>query len=249
MTGQTVRVLTLNLWNEQGPAAARLQHCARQMTALQPDVVLLQEVSLGPRGNQAQVLADALGGVANVVQPVAPDAPIGNAVLSRWPVVESGAVALPSTAADPRNIVVAVLDTPHGTLAAASTHLSWELDVAVRREAQVVVVDQAVRRFASQLPRIVGGDFNCTPDSDVVRFMTGRASLAGTSTFWRDAFARRYPHEDGWTWARKNPFAAKYLELDRRIDYIFVEQAHPDGVGAIVEARVVLDVAGEDGAF
>src|SRR5262249_14387884 len=151
-------------------------------------------VSVTSSGNQAEALADMLGGAHAVVEPVASGAGIANAVISRWPVVERGAVALPSSAEDPRNVVVAVIETPRGVLAAASTHLSWELDIAVRREAQVVVVDQAVRRFASQLPRIVGGDFNCTPDSDVVRFMTGRASLAGTSTFWRDAFARRHPH-------------------------------------------------------
>src|SRR5262249_10303517 len=112
-----------------------------------------------------------------------------------------------------------------------------------------VVMDQAVRGYPSPLPRIVAGDFNCTPDSDVVRFMTGRASLAGTSTFWRDTFARRHPPDHGWPWGRPNPFAAKYPELDRRIDYIFVGPAQPDGSGAILDARLVLDVAGDDGVF
>src|SRR5258705_122657 len=76
----------------------------------------------------------------------------------------------------------------------------------------------------SELPKILCGDFNATPDSDEIRFLRGLHTAAGRRTFWQDAWERRHGRADGFTWARANPYTARlrWLERDRRLDYIFV---------------------------
>lgn len=61
--------------------------------------------------------------------------------------------------------------------------------------------------------------------------------------------ARKRPHEDGFTWSAKNGYVPRYIERDRRIDYVLIGPQRRDGVGHIIDARVVLDVPSDDGAF
>jgi endonuclease/exonuclease/phosphatase family metal-dependent hydrolase len=250
---RSVRVVTLNLWNLQKDVAARMRVAAAGLAALQPDVVALQEVA-EPRGgaNQAEILARALEGqlVFDVVAESG-DVRVGNAVITRLPVRRRDSTALPSAADDPRRAMYVELDTPLGALPFVNCHLSWEMWHAPRREAQVVALDEFVRAKASagQLPSIVCGDFNTPPDSAVIYFMTGHMGLAGRGTYYRDAWARRHPHEDGHTWSDRNPHAVRRIERNRRLDYIFVGQIREDGWGAILDARVVLDIPGPDQTY
>jgi endonuclease/exonuclease/phosphatase family metal-dependent hydrolase len=144
---------------------------------------------------------------------------------------------------------VVELQTTAGRLPFINTHLSWEMWHAPRREAQVVALDELVRAHPGDLPPIVAGDFNTPPDSAAIYFMTGRMGLGGRGTYYRDAWARRHPHEDGYTWSDKNPHAVRWIERNRRLDYIFVGTIAESGWGAILDARVVLDLPGPDGVY
>ena len=55
----------------------------------------------------------------------------------------------------------------------------------------------------------------------------------------------------GFTWARRNPFTGKlrWLEPDRRIDYIFVTPMRRDGRGEIVRCDLVFAEPDADGCF
>ncbi|HEX9101007.1 MAG TPA: endonuclease, partial [Polyangia bacterium] len=61
--------------------------------------------------------------------------------------------------------------------------------------------------------------------------------------------ARRHPRSDGFTWSARNPYVARSVERNRRVDYIFVGPMKDDGPGAVLHARVVLDLPGGDGVF
>jgi endonuclease/exonuclease/phosphatase family metal-dependent hydrolase len=251
-----LRVMTLNLWNTQGPAEARIRHVSRKLPALAPDIVLLQECRRGKTIDQPAELAATIDAtvVFDTVDPESPGGPIGNAILSRHRIRSHESAALPSPPGDARRVLCASIETPEGHIAVGTTHLSWELDAAIARERQAVAADRFLRDFPSDLPRIWGGDLNCAPDSEVVRFLTGRCSLEGQATYWRDAFARRHPHADGWTWARRNPFVGRHIEPDRRIDYIFAGIPHrgqgfEGGAGSVEDARVCLDEPDENGVF
>ena len=61
----------------------------------------------------------------------------------------------------------------------------------------------------------------------------------------------RHGRADGFTWARANPYTARlrWLERDRRLDYIFVSPMKRDGRGVVHDCRIVLDRAASDGAL
>src|SRR5207302_6375979 len=155
-------------------------------------------------------------------------------------------LTLPGPAHDRRGALRCEVTTPAGRLSVVTTHLSWELEAPHIREQQILVLDSFARENAGALPTVMTGDFNCTPDSLVHQFLTGRASLQGRGTYWRDCFQRRHPHSDGFTWSARNPYVARSVERNRRVDYIFIGSMKDDGPGAVLHARVVLDLPGGD---
>lgn len=261
----SLRVLTLNLWGAHSPLDRRLEHAARGISALAPDVVLLQEVRVGEDlPNTAETLAARLGapwsfafacatrGEAGVFGPGSTAGEEGLAILSRHPLHGVTHVELPDARPTERRILLSGrIDVGGQEVFVHSTHLHWRLADGLARERQVVAVDEAARAMSSSGLHVLGGDFNAAPDCDEIRFMRGRCSVAGRRTSWQDAFARARPDERGLTWARRNPYTAElaWLELDRRIDYLFVSPERPSGCARVLGARVVLDAPAEDGVW
>lgn len=220
-----------------------------QLLALQPHVVTLQEVLEAPRGlQQGRIIAQALRGEYRFgcVDAESTGGPIGNAIVSRLPIRGESQLELPGPPGDHRGALRCELETAVGRLAIITTHLTWELDAPHHREEQVLALDQFARRDPGPIPTVMTGDFNCTPESLVHQFLTGRASLGGRGTYWRDCFQRRHPHSDGFTWSARNPYVARSVERNRRVDYIFIGPMKDDGPGAVLHARVVLDLPGAD---
>lgn len=244
--------MSLNIWNDRAEMPARVETAIAGLKPLAPDVICLQEVVDSPGyGNQASRIAAALGMHAefDAVDDRHATGPLGNAVVTRYPVLDRASVQLPGPPEDPRRALLCRLDTPHGVLAVVSCHLSWELWESPRREDQVVALDRFVKEHGTGMPPIICGDFNTVPDSSVIRFMTGKTSLSSRGTFYRDTWARRHPHDDGYTWSDRNPHTERWVERNRRIDYVFVGLLHPSGWGAVLDARVVLDLPGPTGHF
>ncbi len=251
----TLKVVTLNLWGEQPPLERRMQLAADGLRALAPDVIGLQEVRqvAGAVANQAETLARALG-MQCYFEPATPwgGGEEGLAILSRHPIVERRVHELPHAVPAERRLVLGVVvDAPAGPVAVYTTHLNYRLADGGKREDQVVAVDQHIAAVPSELPRILCGDFNATPDSDEIRFLRGLHTAAGRRTFWQDAWERRHGRADGFTWARANPYTARlrWLERDRRLDYIFVSPMKRDGRGVVLDCRIALDRAADDGAY
>jgi endonuclease/exonuclease/phosphatase family metal-dependent hydrolase len=267
----TLRVITLNLWGTQPPLDARLALAARQLRALAPDVVCLQEVR--PLDGQAvrttaDVLADALGMTARYAVAVRwgdgehaglPAGEEGLAVIARS-VRETRVVALPDPRpGDARILLSASIDSAGGPIWVHTTHLHYRLDDGVARERQVVAIDDAIRalgRHADSAPQILCGDFNATADSDEIRFLRGLTTLDGRRTHFQDAWLRlrREPGPgdgpaDGVTWSSENRWTRplRSLDLDRRIDYVFVTTRKRDGRGTVHACQVALTERDGDG--
>jgi len=267
-----LRVITLNLWGTQPPLDARLALAVRQLAAFAPDVVCLQEVRpLDGRSGRttADVLAEALGMAAHYEVAVAWDdgAPgglaagqEGLAVIARS-IRETRVLALPEPRpADARILLSAAVDTAGGPIWVHTAHLHYRLDDGVAREHQVLAIDEAIRgmgRDSHSAPQILCGDFNATPDSDEIRFLRGLTTLGGRRTHFQDAWLRLHREPGpgdgpahGITWSSDNRFTRplRSLDLDRRIDYVFVTTRKKDGRGTVHDCRVVLterDGAGE----
>lgn len=248
-----LRVLTLNIWNRQGPWEHRLRLLQKGIAEVDPDIVGLQEVIHRPSDAsacQASQLADAwakAGGPAEIHVGFGPawtydnGDQFGNAVLSRYPLRDGRTFDLPTR--DARSVVFARADTPAGPLPFFVTHLSWKLDEGCLREEQVLAIAGYVRETAApdDLPAVLVGDLNAAPDATEMRFLRGLHALDRTSIHFTDCF-ERVGEGPGFTFdPPNNPHAALTYEPPRRIDYVLVAGPDERGRGMPTAARVVLD--------
>lgn len=242
----TLRVLTLNIWNRQGPSEQRIKLIRAGIAALDPDLVALQEVLERGGHSQAHDIAAGLGREVafGSAHDLGGGVQVGNAVLSRWPVASTQVFPLPVGDADElRSLSFAEISSPHGTIPFFVTHLNWKFHHGVVREHQVVLIADLVKQHApvSGLPPVLAGDFNAEPEASEIRFLKGLQSLEGQSTFFADCFAQ-VGEGPGFTYdSTRNPFAAVANEYPRRIDYVFVRGPDTRGRGKPLRARVVMD--------
>jgi endonuclease/exonuclease/phosphatase family metal-dependent hydrolase len=251
-----MRFLTLNLWGAGEPVAARLAVVRAGLAELRPDVVALQEVREipGQMENQASALARALGYHHAFGAAQAPGSPDrwGLAILSRQPIEEHATVDLPEPEPGERRVLLSArLAAPGAPLWVHTTHLNYRLQDGPQREKQVVVIAGAIAARAGDRPQIVMGDFNARPEADEIRFLRGWTALGGARACLQDAWARVHDSAPGWTWAAANPQARSltFLDINRRIDYVFVTPERRDGRGRVLDCRVVFDQPDADGVF
>jgi endonuclease/exonuclease/phosphatase family metal-dependent hydrolase len=215
------------------------------LRTLAPDVIGLQEVLRFPGFDQAKLVSEGFG--YEIVWGRAAENhgfPLGNAILSRWPIVRSEVIPLPNGGSDEdRSLLFAELDAPFGKVPFFCTHLNWKFHHGHIRCLQVKAVADAVMRLAPMgaFPPVVVGDFNAEPDSDEMRFMRGLTGLGGPCVYLADAFHVAGDGSPGVTFSKRNPFAEVVREPERRIDYVFVRG--PDDIrrGEPRDARVCFD--------
>jgi endonuclease/exonuclease/phosphatase family metal-dependent hydrolase len=257
LSDRTIRVLTLNCWGVGSPFEERMALIRRGIGTLRPDVAAFQEVIVRRDGlDQGALLVNGAGysrvfyaafGWSDEGAMVIHDRArggFGNLIASRWPIIRSEGRLLPGRDGDePRAVLGALIETSDGVLPVLTTHLDWELDHGCVREQQVLVVDDFVRELAREadLPPVVAGDFNASPDSTEMRYLRGLASIDGRSTYFQDAWEVGGPGDRGCTWDNRNRFAAYAHEPDRRIDYILVGPPDARGRGMVSTARLVFD--------
>ncbi|AXK37870.1 endonuclease [Streptomyces armeniacus] len=271
-----MRVLTWNLWWRFGPWRERREAIRTVLREERPDVVGLQEVWADGTDNLAGLLADDLGmhwtwspfdrperWNARLGDPDTQDGTahhtgtpaygIGNAVLSRWPVLDRAVLRLPTTAGgqdDGRTALYALLDAPGGPLPFFTVHLnSPPHESAVRRQQVRAVAEfiaehrdapTAVRGAAvgEPFPPVLTGDFNAFPDSDEMRLLSGlRTAPAVPGQVLLDAWEYAGTGAPSATWDAANPYVAATHSPSVRIDYVLVGQAASDGRGAVRAVR------------
>ncbi len=178
-----------------------LEQIARTIEAQQPDIVILQEVSRGwfilTGVDQARWLSQRLD-MPLIFGPASRDGLWGNVILTRAPVSSITVRQFTSTVNLRRSAIAAQVETESGAIWVYATHLDNPDEAGTVRLEQV---DQLLALWNGRTPAIVGGDFNATPDSDVVQRLLN-AGLVDTG-------------------AELGPEATT-SETGRRIDYIFV---------------------------
>jgi endonuclease/exonuclease/phosphatase family metal-dependent hydrolase len=171
----------------------------------------------------------------------------GLAIITHAAPVNVRTLALPEPRpADTRLLLSAQVLTDGGPIWIHTAHLHYRLDDGLAREHQVVAIDDAIRalgRDKDSSPQILSGDFNATPDSDEMRFLRGLTTLANRRTHFQDAWLRLHRDDaSGITWSSENEFTRplRSLDIDRRIDYIYVTSRKKDGRATVHDCRVVL---------
>ena len=263
--GTNLRVITLNFWGIEPPLDRRVALAVRQLKILDPDVLCLQEARPldGVFGRStADVLADELGMHAHYETSCAWNAgeyeglgagQEGLAILTKSAPLQTQRIELPhGRVGETRQLLSALVKTDASPVWVHTTHLHYRLDDGVAREAQVLAIDEAMRalgRDKTSAPQILCGDFNATPDSDEMRFLRGLTTLGGRRTHFQDAWLRHHRecqpgdgHAEGITWSSENELTRplRSLDIDRRIDYIYVTSRKKDGRGTIHDCVVTL---------
>ncbi len=215
-----VTVLTYNIYHgEDANGRSNLDAVARIITTLQPDLVALQEVDdkttrvkgldltaelsqrTGMSGRFGKAMDFAGGGY-------------GEAVLSRFPILTTTTHLLPHTSgAEPRAALEIEVRLPDGRrMLFVGTHFDHQRDPENRMAQAARIIDLYAD---SELPVILAGDLNATPDSDVIALFLEEWSYAG-----------RYDPQP--TFPADNPKI--------KIDYIMMK---PPGRWRVVETRVI----------
>ncbi|MBL9018825.1 MAG: endonuclease/exonuclease/phosphatase family protein [Myxococcales bacterium] len=269
--GQTLRVVTLNFWGTEAPLERRIALAVKQLRALAPDVVCLQECRplngvSGP--TTADRIAEGLGFAAHYAVAVSWDDGVhaklpagqeGLAIIARG-FLETRVLPLPHRRpADARLLLSAQVATDHEPVWIHTTHLHYRLADGVAREDQVLAIDAAIGELRTDTspPQILCGDMNATPDSDEMRFLRGLTTLGGRRTHFQDAWLRLHREcvpgdgpAQGITWSSENALTRplRSLDIDRRIDYVYVTSRKKDGRGTIHACEVALtEREGDDG--
>lgn len=192
-----IRIATYNVHGCVGRGGLDVDRVAAVVASLECDVVALQELDVGrPRSgavDQAARIAERVG--AHVAFGEACDfgdgGTYGNAILSRWPIDRAHTHALPVSRGlrcEPRSVLAATLETPHGALRAWCTHLGVR---GYEREAQghTVLGHVAAALGESDAPMVLLGDLNAGVDTPLVRELAThlvdvrRRTTARTATF------------------------------------------------------------------
>jgi endonuclease/exonuclease/phosphatase family metal-dependent hydrolase len=196
-----LRLATLNTWKGDGAYCQRLAAMTAGLTALNPDVIALQEVLAAPDAgcDTAGHLAKALDMTASVlplrhkireVEGRAVDSTSGLALLSRLPVRASRPLSLTGDKRDgERAALIADLEVDGQMLTVACLHLTHLRQAAELRRQQWREVEAAL---ASSPIAVAAGDFNApveTLDLAASRFADSRQTCGdpSRSTFIADA--------------------------------------------------------------
>jgi len=270
-----VRITTLNLWSAPSASEAegRLRAAADDVARRRPDVLCLQEVALfDDDTSTADALAEMCGmrvAVQGVFARKSVSAhgrnlvrPTGCAILTSltssvpWP-----DLSLPHSGGVVHGAVVAELTSATGRpWLVGSTRLAWGGNREPERQAQVTGLElffaKAEHRRAAYGVAVLCGDFNAAPDTDAVRFLTGRAALGGAGAYWVDAWevagdGAGFTSEAANSWARTQASWAGIADPTqlpgRRIDYAMVRGWVHGRPGGPLAARLAFTEPGADG--
>ncbi len=250
-----LRVLTANIWNYAEPYDVRMKLLRTQITAIQPDVIGFQEAGWKPE--EEHQVKQLLQGMNYFIEHESDGSDtkerrlLDVAVASRWPLKRKAFQKLPGSG---KALAVEIAaPQPIGRLLFVSTFgtARWQFDRELQRERDAVALDRFIREISDPngFPPIIAGDFDATPDSAGIRYLTGLQSLDGHSTHYYDAWKAAGNRGTGYTWTTQNHYAKKTTEQfwhlpdhHRRIDYIFLGSPHHfRGYARVVSTRVVLN--------
>ena len=257
--GQSLRVMTYNIYGARAtsPAnAADLDAIAEVIRRQNPDFVTLNEVDVftnrtGKDVHQARDLAEKLGMEWHFSKAIDRDGgEYGDAVLSKYPILEKRSYRLPCAAEQPgedRSLCVIRVQIDGKDLYVASTHLDH-----LSGDASRLVPATEIRRIRDtelEGDLILCGDLNAIPSSNVIATMTSFLTNTGPIdqyTFPSDDPSRKI---DYIMYAPIEHFGVQNCQVvsrgDQQVGGVDASDHRP--VIADIRFQTEEDISGEDG--
>jgi endonuclease/exonuclease/phosphatase family metal-dependent hydrolase len=248
----TVRLVTWNVWGRYDGWEEREPAIVATLEDARPDVLVLVESWATSTDDQCTRLAGPLGLPHHTYSgvPAQEDetALSGIAVMSRWPIADTASRTFGGA-----RVQYAELSGPRGPIQVYGVVLdAWWFDESRARQESVRELLAYVHESQDEtVPLVVCGDFNCDPDSDEIRMMTGRTAVPVPGLSFYDAWefsATAAAGTAGATWSNANPGARQMLWPDRRIDYLFSATRRRRGAGHPLDA-VLLGTTPVNGTY
>lgn len=238
---EQLRVASLNFMHNQVKFEERISLFKKEIIKIQPDVLCLQEIQTNAKTSIIDYLQQELGYeygfVGSAVKDKYSENMFGNAILSNvkgtsfnnMPLGVSGSgIQFPSA-------VDAYFEFNGHEVHAFSVHLAWGGENEHLRLHQANMIAREAERLKSKNNALVvlGGDFNCEPDSETLRYLYGKeVGNLHKGTYWVDAW-KLHGNQDnsitndpqmplGQLTARRVGIPYSSLIPKRRIDYILV---------------------------
>ena len=257
--GQSLRVMTYNIYGARAtsPAnAADLDAIAEVIRRQNPDFVTLNEVDVftnrtGKDVHQARDLAEKLGMEWHFSKAIDRDGgEYGDAVLSKYPILEKRSYRLPCAADQPgedRSLCVIRVQIDGKDLYVASTHLD-HLSGDASRLVQATEI-RRIRDTELEGDLILCGDLNAIPSSNVIATMTSFLTNTGPIdqyTFPSDDPSRKI---DYIMYAPIEHFGVQNCQVvsrgDQQVGGVDASDHRP--VIADIRFQTEEDISGEDG--
>ena len=257
--GQSLRVMTYNIYGARAtsPAnAADLDAIAEVIRRQNPDFVTLNEVDVftnrtGKDVHQARDLAEKLGMEWHFSKAIDRDGgEYGDAVLSKYPILEKRSYRLPCAAEQPgedRSLCVIRVQIDGKDLYVASTHLD-HLSGDASRLVQATEI-RRIRDTELEGDLILCGDLNAIPSSNVIATMTSFLTNTGPIdqyTFPSDDPSRKI---DYIMYAPTEHFGVQNCQVvsrgDQQVGGVDASDHRP--VIADIRFQTEEDISGEDG--
>ena len=184
---RSIRVLCYNIHYGQGnDGEYDIERLAGVIRQQKPDLVALQEVDVGVERSGRIHEARRLGELTSMAVRYGPTQHYqgglyGNAVLSRWPILDVTIHPLPYTESTPdlvtypRGAIAVLVEGPDGKpLRFISTH--FQHNVAQDRVAEATAINGLFAR--DEMPTILAGDMNARPGSEPIEILLQQWTMA-----------------------------------------------------------------------
>lgn len=273
-SSEKLQVTTLNMLHDTYLLEHRVHRVACELQRMGTEIFFAQEVIFedGIKSRSLEVLSTITQMKVVSQSPMYKDGIdtySGAVVMSKYKALESGLTWSPS-----ENVpfdsnryegCYAVLElSEKRVLIAVSAHGGWGGHREQTREKQFLLIDKQTEELESKyrglgfdVVTVLAGDFNCEPDSSTIRFLTGKSSLRGNSSYWVDAWNHTQSNNDGYTFDPYNKLAAKTAAAKdilfpemmpyRRIDYILIRGWVYGKLGCPLSSQLIFNVADAQG--
>ena len=239
---ELIKILTWNLWWKFENFKDREKLIFQELSSLIPDIMCLQEVWVEEDESQAKKIADEFGYFYTYKESFEFDGvKFGNAIISKYKIINCLSKFFTEVPGkDEKKLFIhAEIDYKDTILNIICTHLNYKYEHQHVRQSQVTELMGYISELEnSEFPVILCGDFNADPISDEIRTITGHKQPV-SDVVLRDVWMITNPDDIGFTWSNDNHWAARTLEYNRRIDYIFVGKPGLNGIGQPIKSELV----------